>query len=330
MASALIPFCVAAACCTLTAAFAVAQSYSGNPDSARLAVEDVRRLASVLRSLERGGDTVALLERDYFAHATPGLRAYAERYAVTPATLSEAIARDPASYADLDRLADAIVARTDTFRAAFRKLRELYPQAVFPPVWFVAGHLGPAGVSRPVGPLIAAENYVDNVDDLVPLALHELTHFQQAMVQGVETVPPHLRPGADAPRARAPRRLRRVHYGAGRGAVHQSRCRGVRASARAGRCGSAFGTICTSASPAIGCSSSRRTPNGRWDLGYWIGKRIVQSYCEAGAGQAAGYSRHSRPHRFSRLSRTQRILSQFRQEIEKSFHVARTMPADTR
>jgi hypothetical protein len=171
----------------LSPALAAAQSITTDPDSVRLVVDDIRRLAGALRSLERGGDTIAVLERDYFAHASPGLRAYAERYAVTPATLARALAREPKVYADLNGLADAILAQAGTFRSGFRKLRELYPQAAFPPIWFVVGHMGPAGVARPVGALIAAENYVDHVEDLVPLVLHEIAHIQQAMVQGIET-----------------------------------------------------------------------------------------------------------------------------------------------
>jgi hypothetical protein len=58
------------------------QDVTTDPDLVRLEVEDIRRLANVLRLLERGGDTLGALEREYLGHASPALRAYAERYRV--------------------------------------------------------------------------------------------------------------------------------------------------------------------------------------------------------------------------------------------------------
>ena len=159
-----------------------------DPARVRLEVQDIRRLAGVMRSLRSGEarDTVALLERDYFAKASPGLRAYVIGAEVTPASLAAAIERNPASYADLDALADSILSREPAFRAAFVTLQEIFPGAAFPPVWFVIGPMGPAGLTRQEGALIAAERFADRPDDLVPIVLHELAHFQQAMLQGVD------------------------------------------------------------------------------------------------------------------------------------------------
>jgi hypothetical protein len=172
----------------LTGAPATGQEITTDPDRVRLEVSDIRRLAVVLRSLESSAftDTVGLIERDYLAHATPGLRAYAERYEVTAASIAAAIAAQPARYADLDGLADAILAQDGVFRAAFRELLEIFPAAALPPVWFVVGHNGPGGTARQEGALIAAERFASRPHDLVPLVMHELAHFQQAMVQGVD------------------------------------------------------------------------------------------------------------------------------------------------
>lgn len=50
-----------------------------------------------------------------------------------------------------------------------------------------AEHHGPAGLTRSVGVLIATERFSERTEDVVPLVLHELAHFQQALVQGVDT-----------------------------------------------------------------------------------------------------------------------------------------------
>jgi hypothetical protein len=165
------------------------QDVTRDPDRVRLEVGDIRRLAQVLRSIKAGEvtDTAAVIEREYIAKASPGLRAYAESHRVTAASITSALAAQPSRYADLDALADAVLAQEQAFRSAFRKLQDIFPGAVFPPVWFVVGHSGPGGLARPEGLLIATERFTSRPEDLVPLVLHELSHFQQAMVQGVDT-----------------------------------------------------------------------------------------------------------------------------------------------
>lgn len=170
----------------LVTAPVVGQDITTDPDAVRLMVEDVRLLAHVLRALEPGSDTLEVLEQDYLAQASPGLRVYAQRYDLTPARLATAVAHHPSAYADLDRLASAILAQEPALRAGFRSLRALFPEAAFPPIWFVVGDYGLGGLTRQEGVVVAAERYAERVEDVVPLVLHELAHFQQAMVQGVE------------------------------------------------------------------------------------------------------------------------------------------------
>jgi hypothetical protein len=166
-----------------------------DPDGVRLEVGELRRLADVLRTLGDVADTTAHIQRHYLANASPGLRAYMERYGVTAASIAAAMARNQAAYSDLDGLADRILAQQDEFRAAFRRLKALFPDVAFPTVWFIAGHHGPGGMVRPEGAVIAAERFAGQVEQVVPLALHEVAHFQQAMVQGVETYMRIYEPG---------------------------------------------------------------------------------------------------------------------------------------
>lgn len=179
--------CLIGTCLGSSPSLAAAQDFSTDPEDARLVVDDIRRLAEVLRSLEPSDDTTAVLEGEYLARASPGLRAYAERYEVTGASIASALAAQPSLYADLDALADSILAQQDELRPAFRQLLELFPDAVFPPIWFFVGGHGTRGLARPEGVLICAEAFADRPENVVPLVLHELAHFQSAMVQGVET-----------------------------------------------------------------------------------------------------------------------------------------------
>lgn len=160
-----------------------------DPDEAQLAVGDLRKMAEVVRALEVESiqDTAAFIDERYLAYASAGLRAYVERYEVTGAHIAAAIARYPSAYAQLDALADTLLRQTDEYRASFRRLQQVFPEAAFPTVWFVAGHYGAGGIARPEGAIVAVEQFSADPDRILPVALHEVAHFQQAMVQGVET-----------------------------------------------------------------------------------------------------------------------------------------------
>jgi hypothetical protein len=80
---------------------------------------------------------------------------------------------------DSTRAASFAIARAEPeIRAAFKKLKALYPPAVFPDVYFVIGRLNSGGTSTGHGLLIGAEMYT-NTDGLPAIVAHELIHFQQ-------------------------------------------------------------------------------------------------------------------------------------------------------
>lgn len=63
-------------------------------------------------------------------------------------------------------------------RAPFYALEFLYPEAVFPTVYFVVGRLNSGGTISDQGLLIGAEMYRDT-EGLPHIVAHELIHFQQ-------------------------------------------------------------------------------------------------------------------------------------------------------
>lgn len=146
-----------------------AQELTSDASAVRLEVGDVRRLAQIVRVHSSSSDLTSALEREYFGQASIGLRAYASVYDVTARSLSESVTRNPRLYADLDALADAVLAHAPTIRDGLQRLTGLFPKAMFPPVWFVIGHNGPGGLTRQEGVLIAIERYVDSPGDVVPL-----------------------------------------------------------------------------------------------------------------------------------------------------------------
>jgi uncharacterized protein YjaZ len=85
------------------------------------------------------------------------------------------------------READYVKMRDKTFkmkdtekqcRSSFYALKYWYPQAKFPPVYFVIGAFNTGGNAGPTGLQIGAEMQ-DNIDNILPIVAHELIHYQQ-------------------------------------------------------------------------------------------------------------------------------------------------------
>ncbi len=265
----------------------VAQHMTTDPGAVRFEIDDIRRLAQVLRSIEDVADTdvAAVIEREYLGNASSGLLAYAQQFDVTGATIASALASNPTAYADLDGLADAILARGYELEAGFRRLQELFPQAVFPTVWFVIGGHDPRGQASPVGALIGADGLDGRPDEIAPLALHEVAHFQSGMVQGVEVYRRIYGPEgtllALALREGSAEFI--AHLTTGRHTNRAAERYGLEheaelwAAFREQMHGSATGDWMW----------IRPTDNDRpQDLGYWIGYRIVTSYYEQAEDRA--------------------------------------------
>jgi hypothetical protein len=92
---------------------------------------------------------------------------------------------------------DSIAGMKDPIRQSLVKLKDLYPKAIFPPVYFVIGTLSSGGTSSNSGLIIGAEMYgltsqtptdelnswqktvIKPVGDVPHIVAHELIHFQQ-------------------------------------------------------------------------------------------------------------------------------------------------------
>lgn len=263
------------------AAPVLAQDVTADPGKVQLEVEDIRRLARVLRTVDADttSDPAAVIQSEYLRHASPGLRAYAGNFNVSGASIEAARAAEPRAYADLDGLADAVLAQEPALRSAFRELQKIFPGAVFPPVWFLVGHDGAGGLTRREGVLIAAERFVAQPEDIVPLVLHELAHFQQVMVQGVEVYRSIYGPDqtllALALREGSAELI--AELTAGRHINPAAESYGL---ANEVELWSLFREVMHSSD--TGDWMFVRPANSEWpsDLGYWIGYRIARSYYE--------------------------------------------------
>jgi len=153
---------------------------NANPDSARLVTSDIALFWTALDDAAHAPpDSLgAFLQREYLDRASVGVHDFITGRIQSAEDLAAYVRANRAQY-DSVRTANLDVRQADApIRAAFRKLKTLYPPAVFPDVYFVIGRFNSGGTSSRHGLLIGAEKYRDP-SRLPSIVSHELIHYQQ-------------------------------------------------------------------------------------------------------------------------------------------------------
>lgn len=156
---------------------APAAAAHADPDSARLVTSDI---ALFWRTVDAAPpDSLAeYLERDYLEGGSVAVRDFIAGRIMSAEDLA-AYVRDNRARYDSARAARLDVAAAEpAIRAAFHRLKTLYPDAVFPDVYFVIGRFNTGGTASKHGLLIGAEMYRD-ASKLPAIVSHEIIHFQQ-------------------------------------------------------------------------------------------------------------------------------------------------------
>ena len=148
-----------------------------SPDSARLVTSDIALFWAPVDAAP--ADSLgAYLQRRYLEGGSVGVRDFIPGRILSAEDLAAYVAAHRAQY-DSVRAANLDVTRADSaIRAAFWRLKRLYPPAVFPDVYFVIGRFNSGGTSTRHGLLIGAEKYRDP-SALPAIVSHELIHYQQ-------------------------------------------------------------------------------------------------------------------------------------------------------
>ncbi|HLK64759.1 MAG TPA: DUF2268 domain-containing putative Zn-dependent protease [Bryobacteraceae bacterium] len=172
---------------------------SHDPEAARLVTGDIPNFWRVFdkASLKDAGD---LFQREYLDPGSTGLHDFVKARIQNGRLLAATAVSRPRYYSAIREgtlSIDRSTAVKDAIRASFRKLKEIYPDAVFPDVYFVVGRMTSAGTTSQNGLLIGVEmnardrnTPVDELNDweravtgqianLPNIVAHELIHIQQ-------------------------------------------------------------------------------------------------------------------------------------------------------
>lgn len=174
------------------------QKKLADPLQAKLVTTDIHNFWAAYDKVQKDtAQAAAIYKTDYFDKATQGLKDYygLRIYSVQQFVRNQQ--KKPKFYASIK----ANTLRTDEFKpqmqASFVKLKAIYPEAVFPDVYFVIGRWNSAGTLSANGLLIGTDmmskssavdagelslweaNNFKPIDNLPYIVAHELIHAQQ-------------------------------------------------------------------------------------------------------------------------------------------------------
>jgi len=159
-----------------------------DPERAPLIYEDLHNFARAFEQLSGAGDSIAVLQAEYFDKATPGLTAFIADYDLSPERLLAAIREHPAEYAALEDKIAVLKEEETRYRQAYAGLAAIVPNPQFLPTNFLVGSYRGIGSGSIAGTLITIEKHsIESLrGDITTLLVHEMAHMQQALAMGVE------------------------------------------------------------------------------------------------------------------------------------------------
>jgi hypothetical protein len=158
-----------------------------DPDAARLISSDIPHFWKVFDavSLKDAGN---VFQREYIDAGSAGLHDFLKERIRNGRALAAVVAARPGYYAAIRANTLAIAeapAINEAIHKSFRRLKEVYPEAVFPDVYFVIGRMNSAGTVSSNGLLIGVE--MNARDDGTPV--DELNDWERAVTGQIANLP---------------------------------------------------------------------------------------------------------------------------------------------
>jgi hypothetical protein len=187
-------------CATCLSAQTESRELNSDPEKARLVTSDIENFwrAFDLAEKETGAEAkTAVFEREYFEKGSPGLKDFTQLRIKSAKNLVATIDARPGYYASIRQSTLRVAEMEKQIRQSFKELKKLYPEAVFPDVYFMVGAMNSGGTVSKNGLLIGTEMYgltpaaprtelndwlkanLKAIDALPYIVAHELIHFQQ-------------------------------------------------------------------------------------------------------------------------------------------------------
>ena len=159
-------------------------SFNRNPEKAEIVTSDIALFWRAY-DMAKPENNLIVYRDEYFKKGSVGLREFVNRKVGSSCNLVTAIEAAPNYYASLRTQSAKVESYKPQMVASFKKLKEIYPEAVFPNVYFVIGRMNTGGTVTFKGLLIGVEMY-GKTDDA---SLAELNNWQKKVVGKVDRIP---------------------------------------------------------------------------------------------------------------------------------------------
>lgn len=149
-------------------------SYTQDPQKAALITSDIPLFWKAFDQMDTKGNPF----KEYLNEGSEGLKGFI-KYRIESAKNLQKVAKKRKADYDKIRAASANAANyEDQIKQAYQSLKEWYPEAVFPPAYFVIGVFNSGGTSTDVGIIMGVEMQQD-MSNLPYIVAHELIHYNQ-------------------------------------------------------------------------------------------------------------------------------------------------------
>ncbi|QNL48226.1 hypothetical protein H8S90_15630 [Olivibacter sp. SDN3] len=123
----------------------------------------------------------------YISLGSKGVKGFIPQRIISADSLLSMVRREMETYERFRNIEVTIREKEKEIRPYFYALKYWYPDAVYPPVYFVFGRFNSGGTISEDGLIIGAEK-INDVDGLPNLIVHEAIHFQQKWPEHTPTL----------------------------------------------------------------------------------------------------------------------------------------------
>ena len=151
------------------------ENFSNDPLKAEFVTEDVDRFWKAFDEMEKTGKNTF---QAYIDNGTIGLKGFIDNRILGADSLYTMVQSRKTDYLKSRDLLEGLESKRKKIRSIYAAMKYWYPEAVFPPIYFVVGRFNSGGTVSEDGVILGVEKQND-LEGLPGLVAHELIHFQQ-------------------------------------------------------------------------------------------------------------------------------------------------------
>ncbi len=152
-------------------------NFSHNPDSSVFLTHDINNFWNAFDMFVRDS-TVNPFGKHYIDIGSKGVKGFVPYRIESAEHLFATVKNRRADYEKIRKSSLRVNEKEKQCRSTFYALKYWYPEAVFPPVYFVVGAYNSGGTFNEEGLFIGSEMQLE-IDNIPFIVAHELVHFQQ-------------------------------------------------------------------------------------------------------------------------------------------------------